>query len=89
MIISNQNIVAEVINTSRVNSLFQTVNKSFAPCFHTILFESAVRCYSITCFTIFIKSDLSKEISNYLRADDIRPYEIVQKRKDSTISVLS
>jgi len=48
VIISNQNIVAEVINTSMVNSLFQTVNKSFALCFHTILFESTVCCYSIT-----------------------------------------
>ena len=89
MIIGNQNIVAEVINTSMVNSLFQTVNKSFAPCVHTVLFESAVCCYSITCFATFIKSGLSKEFSSYLRADDIRPYEIVQKRKDSTISVLS
>jgi len=48
VIIGNQNIVAEVINTSMVNSLFQTVNKSFAPCVHTVLFESAVCCYSIT-----------------------------------------
>jgi len=71
VIIGNQNIVAEVINTSMVNSLFQTVNKSFAPCFHTVLFESAVRCYSITCFATFIKSGLSKEFSSYLRADDM------------------
>ena len=64
-----------------VNSLFQTVNKSFAPCFHTVLFESAVCCYSITCFATFIKSDLSKEFSSYLRADNIRPHRFVQKEK--------
>ena len=51
---------------------------------HGIIWKRSLLLQYNNCFATFIKSGLSKEFSSYLRADNIRPYEIVQKRKDST-----
>ena len=48
---------------------------------HGIIWKRSLLLQYNNCFATFIKSGLSKEFSSYLRADNIRPYEIVQKEK--------